>query len=300
MISTLTLNPSIDYIMKVVDFKIDTVNRTTEETMYVGGKGINVSIILNHLGIQSRALGFTAGFTGQEIARRIELLGIANDFIEVKDGLSRINVKLKINEETEINGNGPCIHEEDLEKLFLKLSELGEGDFLVLAGSIPSSISSGIYKEIMDRLQDKGVRFVVDATKDLLLNVLTYKPFLIKPNHHELGELFGVRLESKEAIIEHAKKLQDMGAQNVLISMAADGAILVTQSGEVFSHPGIKGQVKNSVGAGDSMVAGFLAGYLASDDLEEAFKMGISSGSATAFAEDLATKEEIEAIRKQL
>lgn len=300
MINTLTLNPSLDYIMQVEDFKTDIVNRSTKENMYVGGKGINVSIILSNLGIKSRALGYIAGFTGDEISNRINRLGIENNFIKLEKGLSRINVKLKSDDETEINGNGPQITAEAIIDLYKKVDDLQEGDFLVLAGSIPSSVPSDIYKQIMLRLQDKSVEFVVDATKDLLLNVLEHRPFLIKPNHHELGEIFGVTLTTKEEIIDYAKKLQDKGAQNVLISRAADGAILVDKNGTVYEHPGIKGRVKNSVGAGDSMVAGFIAGYLKNNNYEEAFKMGIAAGSATAFTEDLATKEEIEVIYSQL
>ena len=300
MINTLTLNPSLDYIMQVEHFETDAVNRSTKENMYVGGKGINVSIILSNLDIKSKALGYVAGFTGDEIISRINELGIENDFIKLEKGLSRINIKLKSDDETEINGNGPQITDEAITNLYYKIDCLQPGDFLILAGSIPSSVPRDIYKQMMMRLQDKGVEFVVDATKDLLLNVLENKPFLIKPNHHELGEIFGVTLTTKEDIIIYAKKLQDKGAQNVLISRAADGAILVDKDGIVHEHPGIKGKVKNSVGAGDSMVAGFIAGYLKNNNYEEAFKMGIAAGSATAFTEDLATKEEIEVIYSQL
>ena len=232
MINTITLNPSLDYIVKVDNFKVDAVNRSNEEQIYPGGKGINVSIVLNNLGVKNTALGFIAGFTGDEILRRIKDHGVDCDFIKVKSGLSRINVKLKSNEETEINGSGPRISESDLELLFEKISHLKKGDYLVLSGSIPSSVPNDIYESIMKRLLDKEVEFVVDATKDLLLKVLKYKPFLIKPNHHELAELFNVTLNDDNDIIKYGKKLQEMGAKNVLISMAGDGAILIPENGD--------------------------------------------------------------------
>lgn len=300
MISTVTLNPSIDYIVKVDGFKIDEVNRTTEELMFPGGKGINVSIVLRNLGVENKALGFVAGFTGKEIQRLVAKFGVTSDFIALEEGLSRINVKLKSDEETEINGNGPTISSEHIAKLYSHIHSLEKGDTLVLAGSIPSSLPSDIYKQIMSDFADKGLEVVVDATKDLLMNVLPLGPFLIKPNHHELGELFGVTITTQDEVVTYAKKLQEQGARNVLVSMAGDGAVLVTEDGQEFRHSGLRGVVKNSVGAGDSMVAGFVAGYQAHHNYEEAFKMGIAAGSASAFAEDLATKEEVEALLKQL
>ena len=300
MINTITLNPSLDYIVKVDNFKVDAVNRSNEEQIYPGGKGINVSIVLNNLGVKNTALGFIAGFTGDEILRRIKDHGVDCDFIKVKSGLSRINVKLKSNEETEINGSGPRISESDLELLFEKISHLKKGDYLVLSGSIPSSVPNDIYESIMKRLLDKEVEFVVDATKDLLLKVLKYKPFLIKPNHHELAELFNVTLNDDNDIIKYGKKLQEMGAKNVIISMAGDGAILIPENGDPIKREVPKGILKNSVGAGDSMVAGFISGYLKNNDINEAFKMGIATGSASAFSEELATKDEVINLLEQM
>lgn len=293
MIYTVTFNPSLDYVVKVNDLKLGRVNRTEEEDVYPGGKGINVSIVLKNLGYDSSALGFIAGFTGDEIERRVLEFGCKSDFIKLNEGLSRINVKIKSNEESEVNGGGPHINEEALNSLYKKLDNLQDGDILVLAGSIPKSLPEDIYEKIMERLQKKEIKIIVDATKDLLVNVLKFKPFLIKPNNHELGEIFNVELRTDEEIIEYAKKLQDKGARNVLISMAGDGAIFLSESGEIIKSGVPKGEVKNSVGAGDSMVAGFIAGYLKNYNFKEAFKMGVATGSATAFSEGLATKDEI-------
>ena len=293
MIYTVTFNPSLDYVVKVNDLKLGRVNRTEEEDVYPGGKGINVSIVLKNLGYDSSALGFIAGFTGDEIERRVLEFGCKSDFIKLNDGLSRINVNIKSNEESEVNGGGPHINEEALNSLYKKLDNLQDGDILVLAGSIPKSLPEDIYEKIMERLQKKEIKIIVDATKDLLVNVLKFKPFLIKPNNHELGEIFNVELRTDEEIIEYAKKLQDKGARNVLISMAGDGAIFLSESGEIIKSGVPKGKVKNSVGAGDSMVAGFIAGYLKNYNFKEAFKMGVATGSATAFSEGLATKDEI-------
>ena len=301
MIYTVTFNPSLDYIVSVDDFKLGLTNRTSSELMLPGGKGINVSIVLKNLGIQSTALGFMAGFTGKEIARRLEEEGVASDFIQIEEGISRINLKLKSIDGTEINGSGPDIPQEKLDELFDKLNQLQENDILVLAGSIPATLPSDVYERIMGRLQGKDIRIVVDATKDLLLNVLKYHPFLIKPNNHELGEMFDVVLKTNDEIVEYAKKLQEKGARNVLVSMAGDGAILITEEGEVHVTPCPKGEVKNSVGAGDSMVAGFITGYLRSNgDYNEALKMGTAAGSATAFSEDVATGEKIMELYKTL
>lgn len=300
MIYSVTFNPSLDYIMNVDKFSAGKVNRSKKEEIYAGGKGINVSIVLKNLGIDSVALGFVAGFTGDNILNIINDYGCNTDFIHLKEGLSRINVKLKGPIESEINGNGPDIDKDSLEELFMKLEKLQDNDILVLAGSIPSSLPEDIYEKIMQRLQDKNIKIVVDATKDLLVNVLKYKPFFVKPNNHELGEIFNRELKTDEEIIECAKKLQDMGAENVLISMAGDGAILVGSDGKVYKSNVPKGKLINSVGAGDSMVAGFIAGYLKESDLNKAFKMGVATGSASAFSEELATKDEVENLLKEL
>lgn len=293
MIYTVTFNPSLDYIMHVADFKTGKVNRSDHEEILPGGKGINVSVVLKNLGVNSIILGYTAGFIGAEIEKRVKNYGCTTDFIRISKGLSRINIKLKEAVETEINGSGPEIKEDDLERLFQKLDSIEENDILVLAGSIPSSLPEDIYEKIMLRLSGKNIRIVVDATKDLLVNVLKYQPFLIKPNLHELGELFGVVLSKRDEAITYGKKLIEMGARNVLISMAKDGAILISEDGSVLQNEAPKGTVVNSVGAGDSMVAGFLTGYLKTKDLRHAFKMGIATGSASAFSDKLATAAEV-------
>lgn len=293
MIYTVTFNPSLDYIISVNDFQLGLTNRTDSELILPGGKGINVSTILMNLGIDSTAFGFAAGFTGEEIIREVEAMGIRSDFIKIDSGISRINLKLKNIDGTEINGSGPEISEEKIEELLRKLDILGEGDILVLAGSIPASMPADMYSTIMERLQHKNVTFIVDATKDLLINVLKYKPFLIKPNNHELGELFDVKLTTREEVIPYGKKLQKQGARNVLISMAGEGAVLVAEDGSVYEAPAPKGTLVNAVGAGDSMVAGFTAGWIEKKDYRHAFYMGVSAGSASAFSEYLATKEEI-------
>ena len=300
MIYTVTFNPSLDYIVTVRDFKPGIVNRTCEEIMFPGGKGINVSIVLKNLGMDSTVLGFTAGFTGKEIQRRVTEMGCKEELIPITKGLSRINVKLRSNEESEINGMGPVIDEEAIRALYEKLDTLKEGDVLVLAGSIPSSMPETMYMDIMKYLEGRGVMVAVDATKDLLVNVLPYHPFLIKPNNHELGEIFQVTLKEKDDVITYAKKLQEKGARNVLVSMAGDGAVLVSEDGSVYRSEAPKGKVVNSVGAGDSMVAGFLYGYLTSGDYKTAFKTGISCGSASAFSENLATRPEVESILNTL
>lgn len=293
MIYTVTFNPSLDYIVSVNDFQLGLTNRTDSELILPGGKGINVSTILMNLGIDSTAFGFAAGFTGEEIIREVEAMGIRSDFIKIDSGISRINLKLKNIDGTEINGSGPEISEEKIEELLRKLDILGEGDILVLAGSIPASMPADMYSTIMERLQHKNVTFIVDATKDLLINVLKYKPFLIKPNNHELGELFDVKLTTREEVIPYGKKLQKQGARNVLISMAGEGAVLVAEDGSVYEAPAPKGTLVNAVSAGDSMVAGFTAGWIEKKDYRHAFYMGVSAGSASAFSEYLATKEEI-------
>lgn len=297
MIYTVTFNPSLDYIVTVDNFTTGRVNRTTTEFMYPGGKGINVSIVLKNLGYDNIALGFEAGFTGEEIIRRISDMGIIHDFIHVDNGLSRINVKIRSDNESEINGQGPAIEADHINKLYQRFDKLKNGDILVLAGSIPTVMLDSMYMDIMKYLKGRNIKIVVDATKDLLVNVLEYRPFLIKPNNHELGEIFGVELKTRDEVVEYAKRLQKMGAVNVLVSMAGEGAVLVAEDGSIFKTPAPKGVVKNSVGAGDSMVAGFIAGYLNSGNYVEAFKMGVCTGSASAFSDKLATKAEVEALK---
>lgn len=299
MIYTLTVNPSIDYIVHVDDFKLGLTNRTSSEKLLPGGKGINVSQVLMNLGIENTALGFVAGFTGDALVKELERRGIRQEFIRINKGMTRINVKLASIDGTEINGQGPDISESDLKKLMKRLDELKDGDILILAGSIPATVPSDLYKNIMERLQKKDILFVVDATKDLLTNALKLHPFLIKPNNHELGEIFGVELSTRDSVVLYARKLQEMGARNVLVSMASKGAVLVAEDGTIVSHEAPKGVLVNGVGAGDSMVAGFMAGYMATGDYEYAYKMGASAGSASAFSEDLATKQEIMMVLKE-
>lgn len=300
MIYTVTFNPSLDYIVSVEDFKTGLTNRTSSELILPGGKGLNVSMVLGNLGIENTALGFVAGFTGEEIVRRIKQMGVRSDLIPVENGISRINVKLKSIDGTEINGCGPKIGEENVRKLMEKLDALREGDVLILAGSIPGSMPDDMYRRIMERLNGRGVMTVVDATRDLLVNVLSYHPFLIKPNNHELGEIFGAELRTREEVIPYARKLQEMGAVNVLVSMAGEGAVLAAADGSIHSAPAPGGKLVNGVGAGDSMVAGFLAGWMERKNYGHAFAMGIAAGSASAFSEKLATKEEVEAVYRQV
>ncbi len=296
MIYTVTFNPAIDYAIGVENLQLGMTNRASYEQLLPGGKGLNVSTILNNLGIENTALGFIAGFTGKEIKRSFEAQGGKSDFIELKNGLSRINVKIKSDKETEINAVGPVIDETAVAELLEKLNTLKNGDTLILAGSIPSSLPDSLYSDIMKMLADRDIMIAVDATKDLLINVLEHKPFLIKPNNHELGEIFGVTLKTRAEVVPYAKKLQEKGAKNVLISMAGEGAVLITETGDVLMSEAPKGTVKNSVGAGDSMVAGFVAGWYEKHDYKRAFKMGLSAGSASAFSEMLATKPEIEQV----
>lgn len=293
MIYTVTFNPSLDYVVQAEQLVPGEINRTTSEAVYPGGKGVNVSVILSNLGLESTAFGFTAGFTGKALQEMLLEFGAKTDFIPLADGQTRINVKINAGQETEINGQGPKITETAIQELFEKLKSLKAGDVLVLAGSIPSTLPENIYEWILMCLKDKDVKVVVDATKDLLLNVLKYHPFLIKPNNHELGEMFQTTLTTEEEIIAHAKKLQERGARNVLVSMAKDGAILVTEDGEIYKKQPHNGTVVNSVGAGDSMVAGFLAGYLNTGSYERALELGTAAGSATAFQSWLASREEI-------
>ena len=301
MIYTVTFNPSIDYIVRLENFTAGEINRVNYEQILPGGKGINVSIVLKNLGHDSTALGFLAGFTGVAMQQMLHAFGVTDDFVRLDEGFSRINVKIKAESETEINGQGPVITEAAQRSLFEKLDRLQSGDTLVLAGSIPNTLPDDIYERIMERLEGRGIRIVVDATKNLLRRVLKYRPFLIKPNNHELGEMFGVELKTDDDIIFHAKKLQEEGATNVLISMAGDGAILLTAEGVFYRSAAPKGILVNSVGAGDSMVAGFLAGFMESDgSYERAFYMGVATGSASAFSENLATREEALALLKTI
>lgn len=300
MIYTVTFNPSLDYVVQVEHFQGDSVNRTSEEHVYPGGKGNNVAVIASNLGMKSRALGFKAGFTGAAMEQMLQEFGCDTDFIALEEGVTRINVKVKSDDEFEINGQGPRIPDEKIRQLYEKLDALESGDVLVLSGSIPNTLPDDMYERIMERLAGTGVRISVDATKDLLMNVLKYHPFLIKPNNHELGEMFGVTLESDDEIAEYARKLQEMGARNVLVSMAGDGAILVTEDGSVLKQLPPAGEVVNSVGAGDSMVAGFLAGYLKTGSYEEALKLGTAAGSATAFTSWLADAGTVGELYKKL
>ena len=292
MVYTVTFNPAIDYVVHIKDIHLGETNHSDSEEIYFGGKGINVSVVLKELGVNSKALGFIAGFTGEAIENGLADLGIDTDFVRLKTGNSRINVKLKSAEETEINGQGPHIDDESVTLLFQKLDALTDGDTLILAGSIPPSLPTDIYEKILERLKAKKIRVIVDATKDLLLNVLKFKPFLVKPNNHELGDMFGVNLKTDEEIEKYARKLQDMGAVNVLISMAGDGSMLIDETGKMHRAGVCKGKVKNSVGAGDSMVAGFTAG-IQRVDYEYALKLATAAGGATAFSDGLATKDKI-------
>lgn len=300
MVYTVTFNPSLDYIVTVDDFRLGMTNRTSSELILPGGKGVNVSIILNNLGIDNTAFGFTAGFTGEAIISMMERVGVKADFIEIKDGLSRVNFKLKSIDGTEINGQGPDISQEKVDELLAKLDSLKSGDVLVLAGSIPSTVSDDIYQTILKRLSGRDVITAVDATSSLLMNVLEYHPFLIKPNHHELGDIFNVELETRQEVVPYARKLQEAGARNVLISMGGKGAVLVSEDGSTYDAPAPEGELKNSVGAGDSMVAGFLTGWLRTGSYKEAFKMGVAAGSASAFSNYLATREEVEDVLKRV
>lgn len=298
MIYTVTFNPSLDYIIHVEKFRAGQINRTDEELIFPGGKGINVSIVLKHLGIESTAWGFVAGFTGKEIEKRLGDMGVRTDFIVSENGLSRINVKMHSDEETEINGRGPKILDADIRKLYEKLDGLKTGDVLILSGSIPSSMPETMYMDIMKHLQGRGINIVVDATRDLLVKVLPYHPFLIKPNNHELSEIFGTEITEKDDVLNYAEKMQEMGARNVLVSMAGEGAVLLTEDGQSFRAEAPKGKVENSVGAGDSMVAGFMYGYMQDHDYQKAFEYGVCTGSASAFSKELATKTEVESLLK--
>ncbi|MBQ8932210.1 MAG: 1-phosphofructokinase [Ruminiclostridium sp.] len=300
MIYTVTFNPAIDYVVHTDKITAGGINKYSDEKIYFGGKGINVSLVLKELDISSVALGFVAGFTGDAIEKGVSDAGIKTDFVRLEKGFSRINFKIKSGEETELNGLGPEITADALESLFHKLDRLTKGDVIVLAGSIPKSMPDDIYEKILERLCEREIRAVVDATGNLLLNVLKYKPYLIKPNNFELAEMFCTELSTNEDIIKYAGRLRDMGAQNVLVSMAEKGAILVDENNEVHICPVCKGEVRNSVGAGDSMLAGFLAGMIKENDYNYALKLGTASGGATAFSDGLCIREKIEECLKQL
>lgn len=299
MIYTVTFNPAIDYVVRTGEMKIGATNRSNSEEIYFGGKGINVSMVLKELDMPSIALGFVAGFTGVAIEKGVQEAGIETDFVHLEKGFSRINVKIKSSQETELNGQGPHITEDAIKELFAKLDSLQDGDTIVLAGSIPNTLPADIYEQILQYLSGKNIKAVVDATGELLLRVMKFKPFLVKPNNHELGELFNVTLQTNEEIAQYARKLQEMGARNVLVSMAGDGALLIDENGKEHFCDVCKGTVRNSVGAGDSMVAGFLAGSK-DGDYEFALKLGTATGGATAFADGLAKRENIDRLLAQL
>lgn len=296
MVYTITLNPALDYVMKVGKLRYDDINRSKSEEIYYGGKGINVSVILTRLGVHNKALGFVAGFTGRKLEQMLVDEGIDCDFNRLSNGQTRINVKIKADTELDVNASGPDISEGDIKKLMDKLDDIGEGDYLVLAGSIPSTLPDDIYERILSRLQSRGVNFIVDATGDLLKKALPYKPFLVKPNHHELGDLFGVETKTEEDIVRYARKVQEMGARNVLVSRAKDGATLIDENAQVTTFANVDGKLVNSVGCGDSMVAGFVAGYINKKDYAYALKLGAACGNATAFSEELATADEIKKV----
>ena len=296
MIYTVTFNPSLDYLVTVDDFKLGLTNRTSSERLVPGGKGLNVSMVLGTLGLENTAFGFAAGFTGAEIVRRVEEMGVRADFIPVREGFSRINLKLQSIDGTEINGSGPPVDREAVEALMARLDALGEGDVLVLAGSIPKSMPEGSYERILARLAGRKVMTVVDAEKELLVRALKYRPFLVKPNSHELGEIFGREFRTRREAVPYGVKLREMGAENVLVSMAGEGAVLAAGDGSIYESPAPAGRLVSGVGAGDAMVAGFLAGWLSGRDYGRAFRMGIAAGSASAFSRHLATREEIEKI----
>ena len=298
MIYTLTLNPSVDYIIELSEVNLGELNRTERTSKFAGGKGINVSKVLQRMGVESKALGFVGGFTGSYIKEQLKQEAIQTDFVEVEED-TRINVKVKALDETELNAAGPTISEEKLAELKQKISKLTSDDLLVLAGSIPSTLPANTYEELVKICSENDVSFVVDAEGDLLKKVLPHNPFLIKPNHHELGDLFNTTITTAEDVIPYGKKLLELGAQNVIVSLAGDGAVFINQHETIISTVP-KGKVKSSVGAGDSMVAGFLAKYKETQDLKEAFRYSIASGSATAFSIGLCTKEKVESLLEQV
>lgn len=294
MVYTVTFNPAMDYVMQVNNMNEKDINRSEEEKMFYGGKGINVSSVLTQLDIENTATGFLAGFTGSELERMLRTDNINTDFVHLKTGFTRINVKIKSEKELDINAHGPDISEQDIDELLNKLKKIKSGDYLVLAGSVPHSLSDDIYEKILEHFTDKDINVVVDTTGNLLKNILKYKPFLIKPNHHELGEIFSVDINSTQDVIRYAKKLQEMGAKNVLVSRAKDGATLIDENGNVISVTNAPGKIVSSVGCGDSMVAGFIAGYIESKNYEKALRLGAVCANATAFSSSIAKKKEID------
>ena len=285
MIYTVTFSPTLDYVVGIDSFRTGIINRTTSEQVYPGGKGVNVSIALKNFGFENTALGFTAGFTGAEIKRLLHGTGVQNNFINVENGMSRINMKIVSDTETAINGQGPQITKEDIGILYARLRCLVDGDYLVLAGHIPDILPPTMYEQVLEFLTGRSLKVVVDAEKELLTGTLKYRPWLIKPNRDELGEIFGVKIGSREDALPYARKLQEKGARNVLVSLGGDGAVLLSEDGTVYSSAALKGNVVSTVGAGDSMVAGFIAGYLRSDgDYETAFRQGMCAGAASSFS----------------
>ena len=305
MIYTITFNPALDYIAQVENFKIGEINRTKTETILPGGKGLNVSIVLKNLEIENTALGFVAGFTGEELIRKMESQGVKTDFVKVEKGITRINLKISSMsenqvKETALNGMGPQITKNDMDILFEKIQKMSTKDIVILSGSIPKNMDKDIYEKICKELKEKGITFIVDSTQELLMNVLKYNPFLIKPNKEELEETLNCKISTKEDIVNAAKTLQKMGAQNVLVSLGNDGALLLTKEDDTYYSKAPRGQVVNTVGSGDSMVAGFLAGYYQTQDYEYALKTGVAAGSASAFSIRLATKKDVDLLLKQL
>ncbi|MCR5208291.1 MAG: 1-phosphofructokinase [Eubacterium sp.] len=296
MVYTVTLNPAIDYVIKTDGLSAGVINRSKHGKIFYGGKGINVSVILSRLGVENKALGFLAGFTGRELERLLTADGVSSEFIYLESGLTRINVKIKSNGEYDINADGPEISEADIEKLLDKLGEIKDGDYLVIAGSVPKSLPADVYERILSRLEGRNISFVIDAEDGLLKSALKYRPFLIKPNHLELGALFGVKTETDAEIIKYAKELQSLGAKNVLVSRAENGAILLDENSGVTGIKTVKGTLVNSVGCGDSMLAGFIAGYIKTKSYSEALRLAAACGNATAFSGQLADKNEIERI----
>ena len=300
MIYTVTLNPSIDYVVETDKLKIGEVNRANKEELYPGGKGINVSLMLNELQVENTALGFLGGFIGEYIENTLASNGVNTEFIKLEKGFSRINLKIKNEVETEINGKGPHISEDNLQLLYKKIEKLKDEDILVLCGSIPNSLSNTLYQDIISMVAQKNVKVIVDATSNLLLNTLKYNPFLIKPNIHELEEIFDTKIDCIDSTIFYATKLKDMGAENVLISMGKDGALLIDSKGKIYLSNAPYGDVVNTVGSGDSMVAGFISGYLKTKEYKEALKLGASCGSATAFSSGIGEKKLIDILKNEI
>ena len=293
MIYTLTLNPALDYYLNVDNFNEGAINRAKDGRVVPGGKGINVSVVLKNLGKESLSLGFVAGDTGKIFKNMISSMSLKSDFVELPDGNTRINVKIKSHKETDINAKGPCLDEKSKEKLFEKLNLLKDGDWLVLSGSLPLGCKDTFYAEILEMISSKNIKTVVDACSGTLTNTLAYKPFLIKPNNFELEELFGVKIKDYDELVLYAQRLRDMGAKNVLVSLGKDGALLLTESGEKIRKEAPGGKVIDTNGSGDSMVAGFISSYEDTQDFEKSLHMAICAGSATAFSKDLATYDEI-------